>query len=125
VGVGAGEASFAPPTYSVLTDSFPKNKLPRALAVLSIGFAAGQGLALILGGWVIHLVTGMPNIRLPVVGEIHAWQMVFFAVGLPGLFVAALMRTVREPARRGLMARTSQSAGRTRRFSSRWASRRY
>jgi hypothetical protein len=54
----------------------------------------------------------MPNIRLPVVGEIHAWQMVFFAVGLPGLFVAALMRTVREPARRGLMARTSQTASR-------------
>src|ERR1700730_14671964 len=81
VGVGAGEASFAPATYSMLTDSFPKEKLPRAMAVLSIGFTAGSGLALILGGWVIHLVTGVPPVTLPLVGTIHSWQLVFFAVG--------------------------------------------
>jgi MFS family permease len=103
VGVGAGEASFAPATYSMLTDSFPKEKLPRAMAVMSIGFTAGAGLALILGGWVIKLVTGMPNVRLPLIGAIHPWQLAFFVVGLPGLLVAAAMATVREPARRGLM----------------------
>jgi MFS family permease len=119
VGVGAGEASFAPATYSMLTDSFPKQKLPRAMAVMSIGFTAGSGLALILGGWVIHLVTGPPLITglapvtLPLVGAIHSWQLVFFAVGLPGLLLAAVMATVKEPARRGLMrteaARPAQS----------------
>jgi MFS family permease len=103
VGVGAGEASFAPATYSMLTDSFPKEKLPRAMAVMSIGFTAGSGLALILGGWVIHLVTGMPAVTLPLAGEIHPWQLVFFAVGLPGLLIAAAMATVKEPARRGLL----------------------
>jgi MFS family permease len=104
VGVGAGEASFAPATYSMLTDSFPREKLPRAMAVIGIGFSAGSGLALILGGWVIHLVTGMPPVRLPVIGTIHPWQLVFFVVGLPGLLLAAAMATVQEPTRRGLMA---------------------
>lgn len=104
VGVGAGESSFAPATYSMLTDSFPKEKLPRAMAVMSIGFSAGSGLALILGGWVIHLVTGLPKVSVPVVGDIHAWQLAFFAVGLPGLLLALVMGTVTEPARRGLMA---------------------
>jgi MFS family permease len=104
MGVGAGEASFAPATYSMLTDSFRKEKLPRAMAVMSMGFSAGSGLALILGGWVIHLVTGAPAIALPVIGFVHPWQLAFFAVGLPGLLLALLMATVREPARRGLMA---------------------
>ena len=104
VGVGAGEASFAPATYSMLTDSFPEHKLPRAMAIMSIGFTAGSGLALILGGWVIHLVTGIPKVSVPLVGPVHAWQLVFFAVGLPGLLLAAVMTTVSEPARRGLIA---------------------
>ncbi len=104
VGIGAGEASFAPATYSMLTDSFPKEKLPRAMAVMSMGFTAGSGLALILGGWVIHLVTGISAVSLPGLGTIHPWQLAFFAVGLPGLLLAAVMATVREPARRGLMA---------------------
>jgi hypothetical protein len=35
---------------------------------------------------------------------VHPWQMVFFAVGLPGVLVALLMFTVDEPARRGTQA---------------------
>jgi len=111
VGVGAGESSFAPATYSMLTDSFRKEKLPRAMAVMSIGFSAGSGLALILGGWVIHLVTGLPKVTLPIVGDIHAWQLAFFAVGLPGLLLAVVMATVKEPARRGLMAVDTTKTG--------------
>jgi MFS family permease len=110
VGVGGGEASFAPATYSMLTDSFPKEKLPRAMAVMGIGFSAGSGLALIFGGWVIHLVSGMPPVTLPVVGNIHPWQLVFFAVGLPGLLLAAVMATVKEPVRRGLIASSISTA---------------
>ncbi len=101
VGVGAGESSFAPATFSVLTDSFPPRELPRALAINSMGFMYGSGLALIVGGAVVQAVEGLPQIILPVVGEIRPWQVVFFAVGLPGLVLAALMATVHEPPRRG------------------------
>ena len=37
---------------------------------------------------------------MPVIGAIHPWQSVFLAVGLPGLVIAALLFTVREPRRR-------------------------
>jgi len=50
VAVGAGESSFAPATYSILTDSFPRDKLPMAMSVLSLGFVCGGGFALIAGG---------------------------------------------------------------------------
>jgi MFS family permease len=104
VGVGAGESSFAPATFSVLTDSFPPRQLPRALAINSMGFMYGTGLALIVGGAVVQAVEGMPHLVLPIVGEIRPWQVVFFAVGLPGLLLAALMATVHEPPRRGRIA---------------------
>ena len=39
------------------------------------------------------------NIVLPIIGEIYPWQALFIMVGLPGLIVAALMMTVKEPER--------------------------
>jgi predicted MFS family arabinose efflux permease len=39
---------------------------------------------------------------LPLFGEIHAWQLTFFIVGLPGLLISLLVFTVKEPVRRGL-----------------------
>ena len=48
-GLGAGEAVNGPATYSLLGDSFPREKLPRAMAVLNLGFIGGTALALILG----------------------------------------------------------------------------
>jgi len=103
MGVGAGEASFAPATYSILTDSFPRPTLPRAMAIMSIGFSAGSGLALILGGWVLHLVGSRTSVTVPLLGAAHPWQIAFIAVGLPGVLLALVMASVREPTRRGLL----------------------
>lgn len=101
VGVGVGESCNGPATYSMLSDMFPKEKLPKAIAVLNFGFMFGSGLALIVGGTVIELVTSRPDVALPLVGTLRPWQLTFIIVGLPGLFVALLLTTVREPARRG------------------------
>jgi MFS family permease len=103
VGVGLGEAGNGPATYSLLSDFFPKNKLPRAIAVLQLGFASGQGLSLLVGGLIFAWITSQPALSLPGIGELRPWQMTFLIVGLPGLLVALLMSTVREPLRRGLM----------------------
>jgi MFS family permease len=103
VGVGAGESALAPATFSILTDSFPRERLPRAMAVLSMGFTAGTALATLVGGAVIQAIGGSSNFQLPIIGTVHLWQMVFFVVGLPGLAVAVLMRTVHEPQRHGLL----------------------
>lgn len=101
MGVGVGEAALSPPAYSLIADLFPADKLGRALSVYSMGIFIGSALAYIVGASVVQLVAEAPPIMLPVIGEIHAWQLTFFIVGLPGLLVALLMLTVREPARRG------------------------
>ena len=41
----------------------------------------------------------MGTISLPVIGSLHAWQTVFFLVGIPGFLIALLTLTMREPAR--------------------------
>jgi MFS family permease len=106
IGVGVGEACTGPATYSMLADLFPKHKLPRAIAFLNFGFYAGSGVALIIGGTITQIFLNMPPATVPVIGTIRGWQLTFFVVGIPGLIVAALMRTVREPRRRGLVRAT-------------------
>jgi MFS family permease len=100
-GLGAGECVNGPATYSLLGDSFPREKLPRAMGILNLGFVGGTALSLILGGGVIAAVI-KSHIVVPVLGAIGGWHLVFFAIGLPGLVVAALMLTIAEPARRGV-----------------------
>ena len=103
VGVGLGEACNGPATFSILADSFPPEKLAKAAAIISSGFFLGSGIAYIGGGAIIQKVSAGPDMVLPVIGAVRAWQFTFIVVGLPGLLLAALIATVREPARRGLM----------------------
>ncbi len=111
VGVGVGEACTGPATYSMLSDLFPREKLPRAIAFMQLGTTAGMGLALLLGAAVIQALTNVPDMHVAPVGVVHNWQLVFFIVGIPGLIVALLMRTVVEPKRRGLIAGAAQPKG--------------
>jgi MFS family permease len=99
VGVGVGEATLSPAAYSMIADSFPEQQRARALSVYFVGLPAGIGLALVLGGYVIELVSGSPEYVLPLVGSVRAWQVVFFVVGLPGVLVALWLLTVPEPRR--------------------------
>jgi MFS family permease len=101
VGVGSGEACSGPSTYSMLADLFPRDKLPRAIAVLNFGFYAGNGLAFIIGGGITQMLSNT-SVTLPLIDvTMSGWRMVFVVVGLPGLIVAAMLATVREPKRRG------------------------
>ena len=99
VGVGVGEAALSPAAYSIISDYFKGNALTRALSLYTSAIYIGAGLALMIGGAVIATV---PALDLPLVGHLEPWQVVFVAVGLPGLLVSLLMLTVREPARTGL-----------------------
>ena len=103
MGVGAGESCYTPAVFSIIGDSFPREKLAKANAVVSIGFYLGSGAALIVGGTIVTAAAKMPNFHLPLIGEIYPWQITFIVVGLPGLLVACLLRTVHEPRRRGLL----------------------
>ena len=103
VGSGVGAACSSPASFSMLADLFPREKLPRAFAVLFFGMFLGEGIALIVGGTLAGLFMRLSPVTLPVIGALHGWQLTLIAIGLPGLLVAALMATVHEPARRGQM----------------------
>jgi MFS family permease len=106
MGVGVGEAGSGPATYSMMADLFPRSKLPWAISVLSFGFVTGSGLALIIGGLIVSMFADFPQAAIPVFGVLQPWQLTLMTVGLPGLLIAVLMTTVKEPVRRGLIGQT-------------------
>ncbi|MBO9575028.1 MAG: MFS transporter [Sphingobium sp.] len=97
--VGAGESVNGPTAYSMVADSFPREKLPRAVSTLQLGTVAGSGLSRLLGGLIIGIIALVGTPHLPIVGELHAWQVVLLCVGLPGLVVSLLTLTLKEPPR--------------------------
>lgn len=101
VGVGVGEATLSPAAYSMISDYFPREKLGRALGVYQSGAMLGAGIAFLVGGAAVQLLSAHDGQVLPVLGAVRMWQLAFFAVGLPGLLIALLMLTVKEPVRRG------------------------
>jgi MFS family permease len=98
MGVGVGEATLSPSAFSLLSDYFPRQRLASALSVFSMGVFFGSGLALILGGLVIQAV--------------GSWRLTFVLVGLPGLLVALLALTIREPPRTQLLRGAEGAAAR-------------
>lgn len=107
VGVGAGEAGLTPSAQSILADYFTKDKLPIALGIFSMGIYLGNGMALILGGYVIYELTKLVVIDLPIVGVVHPWQATFFIVGAPGVLLGLLALTIREPKRHGVAGQSA------------------
>ena len=99
-GVGIGEATLSPSANSLIADYFPPEKLATAMSVFTSGVFIGAGLAYLIGGLVIEAVGNTAPWRLPLVGEIRPWQRVFILVGMPGLLLALLALTIREPRRR-------------------------
>jgi MFS family permease len=108
VGVGVGEACNGPATFSMMADLFPPRLLPRAIAVLNLGFVAGTGIALVIGGTVIHFLSGTDRV-LPLIGAVEPWQLTFMIVGIPGVLIALLLATVTEPLRRGRLGTLAAS----------------
>lgn len=104
LGVGLGEATVAPCAVSLISDYFPRAQRARAVSVFMSGTFLGVGTAFLLGGLVVHQIASLSEITLPVIGEMRPWQATFLVIGLPGLFLAALMLTVPEPERRELIA---------------------
>jgi MFS family permease len=101
LGVGLGEAALSPPAASLLSDFFPARRLPRAMAVYSLGISLGTGMSFLVGGLVVALVSGVSLVEVPLLGEMRSWQLTLFVIGVPGLLLSLLVYWIREPARRG------------------------
>jgi len=97
MGVGIGEATAGPASYSLISDLFPKRMRATALAIYSAGLYFGGGISLMIGG----VIVDSWNSAYPAGGPLglSGWQAAFLAVGLPGLLVALWVATLREPVR--------------------------
>ena len=100
LGVGAGEAALTPAAWSVLSDYFPPQRLPRPISVYLMGPYLGAGIAMIAGAEVLDWSQQAESVALPLLGELAPWQFTFIAVGLPGILISVLLMTVREPVRK-------------------------
>ncbi|HLI84331.1 MAG TPA: MFS transporter [Bryobacteraceae bacterium] len=114
MGVGVGEASLSPAAYSLISDNFPRERLGVAISVFYMGVFLGTSLSLLVTGSVIDALAHTPVVMVPLLGAMASWRITFLIVGLPGLFFALLVYTIREPERRDLL-RTK--AGEARRLS--------
>lgn len=85
MGVGVGEASYAPAANSLIGDLFPAERRSRALGLFMLGLPLGLMAAFFTIG--------------PLVAAFGDWRAPFVVAALPGLLVAALMFRIREPQR--------------------------
>ena len=77
MGVAVGEAGGIAPSYSLVSDYYPREKRSRALAFYSLGIPIGSALGVFFGGWLAsHL----------------SWRSAFIIVGLLGLPAALLIK---------------------------------
>ncbi|MCX2976615.1 spinster family MFS transporter [Candidatus Marimicrobium litorale] len=85
IGVGVGEAGGSPPSHSIISDIFPPEKRASAMGFYSTGVNIGILFGFLLGGWL---------------NEFFGWRVAFIVVGIPGIFIALLVRaTLAEPMR--------------------------
>ena len=107
MGVGAGEAALTPAAWSVLADYFHPDKLARPISVYLMGPYIGAGIAMIAGAEVLDWTRQVESVSLPLLGDVAPWQFTFIAVGLPGIVIASLFATLKEPKRRGRQSTTT------------------
>jgi len=83
--VGFGEAGGVPPSYAIITDTYPPGKRAAALGIFNLGPAIGAAAGVAFGA---------------AIAERFGWRIPFIAVGAIGIVTAlAVWLTVREPKR--------------------------
>lgn len=98
-GVGIGEAGASPASLSLLYDYFSPKVRTTVLGIYASGPIIGAGLGLFLGGSILGAWNNAwPDPSLAPFG-LKGWQAAFMVVGLPGLLLALLVSTLKEPVR--------------------------
>jgi MFS family permease len=93
--VGTGEAVLSPAAISLISDYFPPSRRGTAVGFFLSGIAMGIGLAIFIGGAVLHLVERGVLAGIPLTG----WRLVLLLIGAPGLLWSFVILLIREPAR--------------------------
>ena len=101
VGVGAGEAALTPVATSLISESFPRGRAGTPMGLFAGSFYVGSGVALILGGALVHWLASRGGLSLPVIGALRPWQAAFMLAGAPGLLLALLAWLMYDPREAG------------------------
>lgn len=104
--VGVGEAALSPAAMSMISDYFPPARRGVAISVFMAGIMVGSGSAIAFGGGLLELTERGVFSSWPLVAELPSWRTVLVMLAFPGIAVACLLFTVREPMRRN---RTGQA----------------
>ena len=97
LGVGIGEATVVPVTYSLVGDYFEPRNRGLAMGVFGSGIYVGMGAALLIGGALVAALNELGTVTLPLVGDLRPWQLTLVAVGAPGLLLALATLLLAEP----------------------------
>lgn len=114
MGIGLGESALSPAAHSMISEQMPREKLSTTLSVYTAGAYIGGGFAVAAGAWLVHAISQLDSISVPLLGEIRPWQFVFLIVGLPTILMApvALLLKEADPKSR-VHATTAAAAGPT------------
>lgn len=74
--VGAGEATYAPASYSWISTAFPRRRLQLALGLFSASQPIGMALGIALGGWIAHH---------------FGWRHALGLMAIPGIVIAIIL----------------------------------
>jgi MFS family permease len=86
--VGVGEAGGVPPSYAIITDTFPPGRRGFAFGIYNFGPAAGAALGIAFGG---------------AIAVAYGWRDAFLTIGAIGIVSAILVRLIlRDPPKGGL-----------------------
>lgn len=102
--VGVGEATLAPAGVSMLGDAVPVERRGMAVGIFMMGTILGGPAAILVGGTGLQFAQGGGFSGLPLLGDLTAWRQVLVVIGMCGLSVPALLLTLREPARTGVVS---------------------
>ncbi len=96
--VGLGEAALSPAAISLISDYFPPSRRGTAVGFFLSGIAMGSGVAILIGGGVLHAIELGALAATPLAGY-APWRMVLLVIGGPGLLWAMAILLIREPIR--------------------------
>ncbi|WP_338506779.1 MFS transporter [Pseudomonas poae] len=85
MGIGIGEASYAPAANSLIGDLFPAHRRARAMGIFMLGLPLGLLLAFFTIGWMVK--------------AFDSWRAPFFIAAVPGMILAVFMFYIKEPKR--------------------------
>ncbi|NWB94665.1 MFS transporter [Pseudomonas gingeri] len=85
MGVGIGEAAYAPAANSLIGDLFPAHRRARAMGIFMLGLPLGLVLAFFTTGAMVK--------------AFDSWRAPFFIAAVPGLLLAGFMFFIKEPKR--------------------------